>query len=90
MRAGTAVCWGDPAADGFRACGWFDNWVTSGDVKILLTAGAGDVGSVCVAESLDAGNQVCVIGNLSEARRLRAVPRRTGTDFPSVLVGVPA
>ncbi|HUI06863.1 MAG TPA: UDP-glucose 4-epimerase GalE [Verrucomicrobiae bacterium] len=38
-------------------------------MKILVTGGAGYVGSVCVEELLNAGHQVCIIDNLNEGHR---------------------
>jgi UDP-glucose 4-epimerase len=46
-------------------------------MKVIVTGGAGYVGSVCVEELLNAGHQVTVIDNLSEGHRA-AVDKRSG------------
>ena len=38
-------------------------------MKILVTGGAGYIGSICVEQLLDAGHQVSVFDNLSEGHR---------------------
>ncbi|HEX8296584.1 MAG TPA: UDP-glucose 4-epimerase GalE [Chthoniobacteraceae bacterium] len=44
-------------------------------MKILVTGGAGYIGSVCVEQLLDAGHQVTVFDNLTEGHRLAVDPR---------------
>jgi UDP-glucose 4-epimerase len=46
-------------------------------VKIFVTGGAGYVGSVCVEELLDRGDEVTVFDNLSEGHRFAIDPRAT-------------
>lgn len=43
--------------------------------KILVTGGAGYIGSICVEELLDAGYEVAVFDNLSEGHRSAVDPR---------------
>ena len=43
--------------------------------KILVTGGAGYIGSICVEEMLDAGYEVAVFDNLSEGHRSAVDPR---------------
>jgi UDP-glucose 4-epimerase len=46
-------------------------------VKIFVTGGAGYVGSICVEELLQRGDEVIVFDNLSEGHRLAIDPRAT-------------
>jgi UDP-glucose 4-epimerase len=46
-------------------------------VKILVTGGAGYVGSICVEELLQRGHDVIVFDNLSEGHRIAIDPRAT-------------
>ena len=45
--------------------------------SILVTGGAGYIGSICVEELLNAGYNVSVFDNLSEGHRLAIDPRAT-------------
>ena len=44
-------------------------------MKVLVTGGAGYIGSACVESLLDAGHEVVVFDNLSEGHRLAVDPR---------------
>ncbi len=44
-------------------------------MKILVTGGAGYIGSICVEQLLDAGHAVAVFDNLTEGHRLAVDPR---------------
>ena len=44
-------------------------------MRVLVTGGAGYIGSVCVEELLDAGHEVTVFDNLSEGHRSAVDPR---------------
>lgn len=44
-------------------------------MKVLITGGAGYIGSVCVEEVLNAGHEVCIFDNLSEGHRSAVDPR---------------
>jgi UDP-glucose 4-epimerase len=46
-------------------------------VKIFVTGGAGYVGSICVEELLERGDEVAVFDNLSEGHRFAIDPRAT-------------
>ena len=46
-------------------------------MKILVTGGAGYVGSICVEELLQRGDEVIVFDNLSEGHRLAIDPSAT-------------
>jgi UDP-glucose 4-epimerase len=46
-------------------------------VKIFVTGGAGYIGSICVEEMLNRGNEVAVYDNLTEGHRLAVDPRAT-------------
>jgi UDP-glucose 4-epimerase len=46
-------------------------------MKILVTGGAGYIGSVCVEQLLEAGHTVTVFDNLTEGHRLAVDPRAT-------------
>ena len=43
-------------------------------MKVLVTGGAGYIGSVCVEELIKAGHEVDIIDNLSEGFREAVVP----------------
>lgn len=45
-------------------------------MKVLVTGGAGYIGSVCVEELFAAGHEVVVWDNLSEGHRPRCIPGR--------------
>ena len=45
-------------------------------MKVLVTGGAGYIGSVCVEELIKAGHEVDIIDNLSEGFREAVVPKR--------------
>ena len=44
-------------------------------MKILVTGGAGYIGSICTEEILNTGHQVVVYDNLSEGHRSAVDPR---------------
>ncbi len=46
-------------------------------MNVLVTGGAGYIGSVCVEQLLDAGHAVTVIDNLTEGHRIAVDPRAT-------------
>ena len=46
-------------------------------MKILVTGGAGYIGSICVEQLLDAGHTVTVFDNLTEGHRKAVDPRAT-------------
>ena len=46
-------------------------------MKILVTGGAGYIGSICVEEMLNRGHEVAVLDNLSEGHRAAVDPRST-------------
>jgi UDP-glucose 4-epimerase len=46
-------------------------------VKVFVTGGAGYIGSICVEQLLDRGDEVVVFDNLSEGRRQSIDPRAT-------------
>ena len=46
-------------------------------MKLLVTGGAGYIGSICVEQLLDAGHHVTVFDNLTEGHRLAVDPRAT-------------
>lgn len=53
-------------------------------MKVLVTGGAGYIGSVCVEELLNAGHQVTVLDNLTEGHRSAVDPR---AEFVQVCLG---
>jgi UDP-glucose 4-epimerase len=62
-------------------------------VKIFVTGGAGYVGSICVEELLERGDEVVVFDNLSEGHRFAIDPRATFiqgdlNDFNSVSLAI--
>ena len=44
-------------------------------MKIFVTGGAGYIGSICVEQLLDRGNEVVVFDNLTEGHRNAVDPR---------------
>ena len=46
-------------------------------MKILVTGGAGYIGSICVEQLLDLGHQVTVFDNLTEGHKKAVDPRAT-------------
>ena len=46
-------------------------------MNLLVTGGAGYIGSICVEQLLDAGHHVTVFDNLTEGHRLAVDPRAT-------------
>jgi UDP-glucose 4-epimerase len=46
-------------------------------MKILVTGGAGYIGSICVEEMLDRGHEIAVLDNLTEGHRAAVDPRAT-------------
>src|SRR5947209_20460734 len=54
------------------------SWGGGRDMKLLVTGGAGYIGSVMTAQLLEAGHQATVFDNLSKGH-LQAVP--AGADF---------
>src|SRR4051812_39746712 len=50
---------------------------TNSRMKILVTGGAGYIGSICVEQLLDAGHTVTVFDNLTEGHRAAVDPRAT-------------
>src|SRR6478609_2470850 len=44
-------------------------------MKVLVTGGAGYIGSICVEELINAGHNVTVLDNLSEGHRSAVDPR---------------
>ena len=49
--------------------------------RILVTGGAGYIGSHCVAELCEAGHEVVVVDNLSEGHRKAVDPRAVFYQF---------
>ena len=58
-------------------------------MKILVTGGAGYIGSICVEQLLDARHKVVVLDNLTEGHRA-AVDSRAGAVLTYSLVNPPA
>src|SRR3954453_12591926 len=44
-------------------------------MKILVTGGAGYIGSICVEQLIDAGHTVAILDNLTEGHRAAVDPR---------------
>ena len=52
-------------------------------MKILVTGGAGFIGSHTCVELLDAGYEVVIADNLSNAKRYRTFKKSPGSRLPS-------